>query len=144
MCGKHIGPFRHSILFLYYLKQTIRTFYLAINGINQLKAETIGCLFSILAEMFTTPEKSKKDTVAVIYVEGPILPGHSQPGPFGSISAAFSGDIRKALEKAARDDTVKAVVMRVNSPGGSATASEVILNATRRVKTKKAFCYLDG
>jgi protease-4 len=95
--------------------------------------------FSILAEMFTTPKESQKDAVAVIYVEGPILPGHSQSGPFGSISVAFSGDIRKALEKAVKDDSVKAVVMRVNSPGGSAAASEVILNATRQVQAGKPF-----
>jgi len=96
-------------------------------------------LFSILAEMFTTPERPQKNAVAVIYVEGPILPGHSQSGPFGSISTAFSGDIRKALEKAVKDDSVKAVVMRVNSPGGSAVASEVILNATRQVQAGKPF-----
>jgi protease-4 len=56
---------------------------------------------------------------------------------FGMASAAFSGDIRKALEVAAKDDTVKAVVMRINSPGGSAEASEVILNASRQVQIRK-------
>ncbi len=96
-------------------------------------------LFSILAEMFKTPQRPQKDAVAVIYVEGPILPGHGQASLFGSISAAFSGDIRKTLEKAAGDNSVKAVVMRVNSPGGSATASEVILNATRQVQARKPF-----
>jgi protease-4 len=95
--------------------------------------------FSVLAEMFKTPERSQKDAVAVVYVEGAIMSGHSQPSPFGSTSGAFSGDIRKALETAARDSSVKAVVMRVSSPGGSALASDVILNATRRVKDKKPF-----
>ena len=93
--------------------------------------------FSIFAEMFKTPERSKKDTVAVIYVEGAILPGHSQPTPFGQAGGAYSGDIRKALQTAADDSSVKVVVMRVDSPGGSAEASEVILNATRQVQTKK-------
>ena len=51
--------------------------------------------------------------------------------------AAASTPIRKALDKAADDDTIKAVVLRVNSPGGSATASEIILDATKRVKAKK-------
>ena len=37
---------------------------------------------------------------------------------------------------AAADDSIKAVVLRVNSPGGSATASEIILDATKRVKAK--------
>lgn len=93
--------------------------------------------FSILLDMFKPPEKPQKDAVAVIYAEGVILPGHSQPSPFGQTNAAFSGDIRKALEIAARDDSIKAVVMRVNSPGGSAEASEVILNATRAVQAEK-------
>jgi len=94
--------------------------------------------FSILSEMFNPPRKSpQKDSVALIYVEGAIVPGHSQPSPFGMVGGAFSGDIRKALERAAQDETVKAVVMRVNSPGGSAEASEVILNAARHVQTHK-------
>ncbi len=93
--------------------------------------------FSLLAEMFKSPASSQKNTVAVIYVEGPILPGYSQPTFFGVINAAFSGDISKALEKAAESDTVKAVVMRVDSPGGSAQASETILNAAERVQAKK-------
>lgn len=93
--------------------------------------------FSIFAEMFKTPDRSQKDAVAVVYVEGVILPGHSQPSPFGQAGGAYSGDIRKALETAAKDPSIKAVVMRVDSPGGSAEASEVILNATRQVQTNK-------
>jgi protease-4 len=93
--------------------------------------------FTLLAEMLNPPREPQKDTVAVIYVEGVILPGHSQPNLFGQSGAAFSGDIRKAFEIATRDSSVKAVVMRVDSPGGSAEASEVILNATRQVQAHK-------
>ncbi len=93
--------------------------------------------FAVLAEMLNPPQKPQKDAVALIYVEGVIIPGHSQPSLFGQSGIAFSGDIRKALEVAAKDDSVKAVVMRVDSPGGSAEASEVILNATRQLKNKK-------
>lgn len=94
-------------------------------------------MFSLLAEMLKSPAASQKDAVAVIYIEGPILPGYSQPSLFGAFNAAFSGDIQRALEKAAESDSVKAVVMRVDSPGGSAEASEVILNAAGRVRAKK-------
>ena len=93
--------------------------------------------FSILSEMFKTPERSQKDAIAVIYVEGAIVSGHSQPSPFGQAGGAYSGDIRKALETAAEDPSIKAVVMRIDSPGGSAEASEVILNATKRVQSHK-------
>jgi protease-4 len=95
--------------------------------------------FSLLSELFKTPAAptSRKDAVAVVYVEGTILPGYRQPTLFGAYDAAYSGDIRKALEDATRDESVKAVVMRVDSPGGSAQASDVILNAARLVKAKK-------
>ncbi|MEN6426735.1 MAG: signal peptide peptidase SppA [Phycisphaerales bacterium] len=96
-------------------------------------------LFSVLAEMFKPAQVSHKDAVGVIYVSGAILPGYSQPTFFGTTDAAFSGDISKALEQAARDPAVKAVVMRVDSPGGSAEASEVILNATRQILDAKPF-----
>ncbi len=95
--------------------------------------------FSLLSELFKAPAApaSRKDAVAVVYVEGAILPGYKQPTLFGAYEAAYSGDIRKALETAAQDDSVKAVVMRVDSPGGSAQASDVILNAARLVQAKK-------
>ena len=95
--------------------------------------------FTILSELFKPSPTAGKDCVALIYVEGAIMPGYGQSGLFGSSAAAFSGDIRKALETAAQDDSVKAVVMRVDSPGGSAEASEVILNATRQVRADKPF-----
>jgi protease-4 len=52
---------------------------------------------------------------------------------------AASTPLRTALNRAAQDDSIKAVVLRVDSPGGSAVASEIILDATRRVKAKKPF-----
>ncbi|HEY2837664.1 MAG TPA: signal peptide peptidase SppA [Pirellulales bacterium] len=83
-------------------------------------------------------KKAHKDSVAVVYVEGSIELGAASGSPlsFGGKSAT-SVAVAKALDEAADDDTVKAVVLRVNSPGGSATASDVILAATKRVKAKK-------
>ena len=91
------------------------------------------------AEILQGPSKKKstKTAIAIVYVEGAILPGKSEPSPFSSGGGAYSEPIRKALEKAASDDSIKAVVLRVDSPGGSVTASEIILDATRRVKAKK-------
>jgi len=85
----------------------------------------------------TTSKASKKDSIAIVYVEGPIMDGKAQSSPFGGVSGAYSDPIRRALEKAANDDTVKGVVLRVDSPGGSAVASEVILNAAKSVGAKK-------
>jgi protease-4 len=103
----------------------------AINLTNPL------AIFSLLGEMLKAPMASEKNAVALIYVEGPILPGYSEPSLFGAFNVAFSGDLQKALEKAAETDSIKAIVMRVDSPGGSAEASEVILNAARRAGAKK-------
>lgn len=93
----------------------------------------------IWAEILSGGKKAKstKDAVAVVYVEGPIMPGKGSPSLFGPSEGAYSDPIRKALDEASADDKVKAVVLRVDSPGGSAVASEVILQASKRVKEKK-------
>lgn len=83
------------------------------------------------------PPEKKKEAVGVVYVDGPIvLSGGGATDLFEDQSAA-SDTIRKALDEAAADETIKAVVLRVNSPGGSALASEIILDASKRVKAKK-------
>jgi len=96
-------------------------------------------LIKLWSQILQGPSKaaSRKPAVAIVYVDGPILPGKPQPSPFGSSGIAYSEPIRRALDKAAEDDSIKGVVLRVNSPGGSATASEIILDATRRVKATK-------
>ena len=99
-------------------------------------------MFKIWGELLgqTQPKPAAKSAVAIVYVEGPITLGGGQPSPFDSAQAqARSSKIRKALDEAGRDDTIKAVVLRVNSPGGSAVASEIILDATQRVKDQKPF-----
>ena len=93
----------------------------------------------IWAELLSGGKKaeSTKDAVAVVYVEGAIMPGKGTPSLFGESESAYSDPIRKALDKVADDKSVKAVVLRVDSPGGSVVASELILSATQRVKKKK-------
>jgi len=65
---------------------------------------------------------SAKTNVAVVVASGEILNGSQSPGTIGGESTA------KLLRKAARDDSIKAVVLRVDSPGGSSFASEQIRN----------------
>ena len=72
--------------------------------------------------------------IAIIYIDGPIRDGRAQPSLFGGQTVAYSDTIRKALTLAAMSPAIKAVVLRIDSPGGSATASEVIHNATKLVK----------
>ena len=96
-------------------------------------------MFDFFMKMFNPSSKSAGGpSIAIVYVEGTIVTGESEPSPFGGGSGgAYSTTIRKALDEAAKDDDVKAVVLRVDSPGGSALASEIILNATRGVADKK-------
>jgi protease IV len=98
-------------------------------------------IFNFYAELLGGKKvKSHKDAVAIVYVEGPIVLGSTESSILDPGSkVAASTPIRRALDKVAVDDSIKAVVLRVNSPGGSATASEIILNATKRVKLKKPF-----
>lgn len=94
---------------------------------------------NLWAELLNGPKKKvHKTSVAIVYVDGPITLGDKEASlTGGSGPSAASTPLRKALDKAAEDDTIKAVVLRVNSPGGSATASEIILKATAGVKAKK-------
>lgn len=100
-------------------------------------------LLQFWAKMLESGKKKAtgKDVIGVVYVDGAILPGKPDPSPFGSGSTgyAYSTPIRKTLDKIAEDKDVKGLVLRVDSPGGSAVASEIILNATKRVKAKKPF-----
>lgn len=75
-------------------------------------------------------------TVAVIEAEGDIVTGasHNAAAPLGGSRTIYSDDIAKAFYDAIDDHDVKAIVFRVNSPGGSDTASEQILSALRAAK----------
>ena len=100
-------------------------------------------LFKILGEMMGGggAKKSEPTTpaVGIVYVDGAIALGSGESSLLGGSEGAYSSAIRKALDQAANDDNIKAVVLRVDSPGGSAVASEIILDATKRVKAKKPF-----
>lgn len=69
---------------------------------------------------------SSGETIGVIYVEGPIIGGSGGTGIFGETSVAGSEDLMKQLKEAREDSGIKAVLIRINSPGGSAPASQEI------------------
>ncbi|MGA2585196.1 MAG: signal peptide peptidase SppA [Tepidisphaeraceae bacterium] len=93
--------------------------------------------FAILSLLTKKPEVSDKPAIAVVYAEGEIVDGTGGTSMLGGDETIGSDDIRQALRMAARDDKVQAVVIRIDSPGGSALASEVMWQAVRRVaKTK--------
>jgi protease-4 len=77
-----------------------------------------------------------KPAVAIIYASGVITDGDGGGGLFEE-SGVGSETMRKAFRLAVRDPNVKAVVIRIDSPGGSALASEVMWQAARHCAEKK-------
>lgn len=71
------------------------------------------------------------DKIAVIVAEGSIMSGKSTDDVIGSTT------INKMLEKARKDESIKGVVLRINSPGGSALASDVMWREIELVKKEK-------
>ena len=76
-------------------------------------------------------DKFKKEKVAIIYAQGEIQSGE------GSETVIGSERISKAIRKARKDEKVKAIVLRVNSPGGSALASDVIWREMKLANEEK-------
>ncbi len=74
--------------------------------------------------------------IAIVYATGAIMPGESQTGLLAG-EVMGSDTIVKAIDKAAADDDVKAIVLRVDSPGGSAMASDLIWRSVELAKVKK-------
>ncbi len=81
-------------------------------------------------------QKASGEEVAVYYACGDIVDEASND-PFSSATCIVGNEMCKDLEALADDDRVKAVVLRVNSPGGSAYASEQIWHAVSKLKAKK-------
>jgi protease IV len=76
-------------------------------------------------------ERDSRNKIAVIYAEGEIVDGQGNDGEVGGDRFA------KTFRKLRQDKNVKAVVLRINSPGGSATAAEVMqreVRLTRQIK----------
>jgi protease IV len=76
------------------------------------------------------------EKIAVIYASGDIGSGQSENSPTGSQSIG-SDTLSKAINDARDDKTIKAIVIRVDSPGGSGLASDVIWHAVDAAKQKK-------
>jgi protease-4 len=82
------------------------------------------------------PGRGPKSTIAVVTVAGPIVSGRGGSRlPFGS-SNAGSDTIAAGLREAASDDSVSAIVLRVDSPGGSVTASETIWREVKKARER--------
>ena len=115
----------------------------SLDIVTNYKAKTIETDFSGIGglmkfmEMLTggKPSEStdKKQKIAVVYAVGTIMEGKSSSSVFGE-SVLGSKTLTAALRKAAANQKVAAVVLRIDSPGGSATASDLIWRETVRMQ----------
>ena len=90
-----------------------------------------------IAEMKNVKEKNDGDEIAVYYAYGNIVDNPITGGIFGGQHAIVGPAVCKDLEALADDDDVKAVVLRINSGGGSAYASEQMWHQIAELKKKK-------
>jgi protease IV len=76
------------------------------------------------------PTDNTNPMIGLIYLEGTIMSGYGSGG-------IYSGTARRAIEAAQKDDSIEAVVIRINTGGGSVTASEVILRSIQELNDVK-------
>ena len=108
-----------------YKKKRIDTDFSGFSGMMK--------LLDLLMGGKSSETSGKKPKIAVVYAVGPIVEGKSQGDFFGD-STLGSSTLVAALKKAADDDRVKAIVLRIDSPGGSAIASDLIWRQTVRIE----------
>ncbi|MCD4809526.1 MAG: S49 family peptidase, partial [Methanosarcinales archaeon] len=90
-----------------------------------------GSFFVIFGDFDTLPGDSNK--VAVIYVQGIMITGNLP----GGLGYATSEEISKSIQDAADDKNVKAIVLRINSPGGTPAAAQEIVTEIKKAQEYK-------
>ena len=83
------------------------------------------------SSLVTDPKRASAPKVAIIYANGEVIDGE------GSDDNIYGYSLSKTLRKVAEDDDIESVVLRVNSPGGSALASDIIWREMENLKAKK-------
>ncbi len=79
----------------------------------------------------TTRDFTEKNNIAIIYAQGEIGNGE------GDVNMVGEGSMRRSLQEARKDDKIKAIVLRIDSPGGNALTSDLIwreIEITKKVK----------
>jgi protease-4 len=112
------------------LGEGVQLLYLGRYRTQQPPAERVAKIARRLGERVAG---QSEQVVALVTATGTIRSGHSGRGPLGG-AAMGSDTITAALRSAAREPKVRAVVLRVDSPGGSAVASDTIWRAVGRVR----------
>ena len=83
------------------------------------------------SSLITDPKRASAPKVAIVYANGDVIDGS------GSDDNIYGYTLSQTLREVAEDDDIKSVVLRVNSPGGSALASDLIWREMENLKAKK-------
>ena len=100
-------------------------------GIEESKKINLVTLGKYAKSPFKVETKREREKIAIIYAVGEIGSGEGDDKTIGSTR------ISKALREARKDENIKAVVFRINSPGGSALASDIILREAELLAKEK-------
>ncbi|MFG0305857.1 MAG: S49 family peptidase [Phycisphaerales bacterium JB040] len=96
---------------------------------------------ALFSQLMAPPasRRATEPTVAVLHINGTIVDGDSTPGGglLGAGQTTGSRTVRNAIEEIIKDDYIEGVVVRIDSPGGSAMASEVMWRGLQRLKEHK-------
>lgn len=106
--------------------------------VDRLKTDGDGTTAKAYAKGLRADWRGAEHTVAVLHLNGNVVDGDSGGGGFSG-GGGNIGDrtVVKALDELAEDDNIAAVVLRIDSPGGSALASDVIWRAVQQLDEKK-------
>ena len=106
--------------------------------IEQVMNETNAEMVNVLDYALNIKEgKKNRPTVALMVLDGMITEGESVSSPLQGEAVVGADTIAQQLDEIAQDENVKALVLRINSPGGSYTASNEIWYAIMRLKSQK-------
>jgi protease-4 len=109
----------------------------APDKISQLVATDMGRVLAVDTPRRTRPDRWERPGIAVIYVEGDITDGKSQTVPLLGRKVAGGETLVQTIAAARANPDIGAIILRIDSPGGSALASELVSRevfATRGVK----------
>lgn len=125
---------------LVYPDELTRILRMRVNGDEETSVRTVSYSRYSRASRSATglPRNTAKERIAVIHASGAIMPSVDEPFLFPSSTTDITfRNFNRNLKAALDDDDVKAIVLRINSPGGSGATSDLIWNAIRKASEKK-------
>lgn len=109
----------------------VKTYLMSFSGVEEQKDLKLLSVDKYTKTAFYKEGSKSRDKIAVIYASGEIMPGKGDDTYIGE------KNIVKALKEARENSRVKAVVLRINSPGGSALVSDLIWREVELTKAEK-------